>query len=985
MESIEDNKENLGGEEGLPIKRPQKDVKTETKKMPEIGDFQFLKPISRGAFGKVFLGCKRDNPTQLYAIKVVKKSEIVNKNMVEQVITERDALARTKSPFCVQLFYSLQTTSNLYLVMEYLIGGDLKSLLTIYGYFDEPMAIFYAAEIALALKYLHRHGIVHRDVKPDNLLLDNKGHVKLTDFGLSKITLHQEMNLSDIITGTPTVSRTGLRFVRTPGQILSLISHLSFCSDEGSMTLGSQTSSEHSSSSISSVQRAPLQSCNSGNQRLLGVKADLEQRPSRQNADRSARSSQACYVYGSYISPSHSDKKRSMLSHSLVHTPTIKDSSKIRDDTPTKDQHTKAEPVGNSPAHDQPMFSSADENHSTSTQALLMSPKSPMAHSPISRGDISSELELSVLSDGGTESGIHPLAAPLQDTSLESVFEDDVPVSLPEMAKPLQLQQLLPEKMVVKSDLVSTPKINEKALTEALDKEMTRQSTDPQSTEDTGNLLECSNEDVFMDDVTCESEEMSIETVKEGNAVHFRCVPKAIHRILALSSLPHNVSPVLNPGHPSLPLHITSEFATSSPIPEACENKALASSKAPSLSFELNSTGESIQLPASKPIFLADCETPVNMSGSFITSELGKPQQDRDCSISSKSLCAASVPHKENACMESQDLHGERFKAPLKLACCTGSASKARPIKRSHGQMDHSPIRHRVESTGLTGEVLQFCIHEQDVKRRNVAQSPQLPLQPRGEDVGSAFQREACNANEDPNGKLKLVRWYSESDVLEGDSKVDCTPDCTGQVAVTHSDISASNHLPHNFLSFHTPARKPSVPSTPIQRLQGQTPLRAPKSVRRGRQKDKSNSRILGTPDYLAPELLLRLGHGPSVDWWALGVCLFEFMTGVPPFNDETPEKVFQNILQRDIPWPEEVEALSAEATHTIDCLLAYDPKIRASAEDLRKMELFKDIDWSCLLEMEAPFVPQPEDAMDTTYFEARNNVQHLTVSNFDL
>ncbi|XP_064107453.1 serine/threonine-protein kinase greatwall-like [Macrobrachium nipponense] len=83
--------------------------------MPGIEAFQFIKPISRGAFGKVFLGCKKDNPSQLYAIKVVKKSDIVNKNMVEQVITERDALARTKSPFCVQLYYSLQTVCNVYL------------------------------------------------------------------------------------------------------------------------------------------------------------------------------------------------------------------------------------------------------------------------------------------------------------------------------------------------------------------------------------------------------------------------------------------------------------------------------------------------------------------------------------------------------------------------------------------------------------------------------------------------------------------------------------------------------------------------------------------------------------------------------------------------------------------------------------------------------------------------------------------------------
>ncbi|CAL4126214.1 unnamed protein product, partial [Meganyctiphanes norvegica] len=220
------------------------------KMMPEIDDFNFLKPISRGAFGKVFLGCKKDNQTQLYAIKVVKKSDIIHKNMVEQIMAERDAMARTKSPFCVQLFYSLQTPSNVYLIMEYMIGGDLKSLLTMYGYFDEPMAIFYAVELALALEYLHSHGIIHRDVKPDNLLLDNKGHLKLTDFGLSKITLHKDLKLADLVAGTPNVARSGLQYLRTPGQIFSLTSHLSFSSEDSNTTFGSPILSGNSILSV---------------------------------------------------------------------------------------------------------------------------------------------------------------------------------------------------------------------------------------------------------------------------------------------------------------------------------------------------------------------------------------------------------------------------------------------------------------------------------------------------------------------------------------------------------------------------------------------------------------------------------------------------------------------------------------------------------------------------------------------------------------
>ena len=96
---------------------------------------------------------------------------------------ERNALAITKSPFVVGLLYCLQTVNNVFLVMEYMIGGDLKSLLSMYGYLEEDHAIFYFAECVLALKYLHKRGIVRRDIKPDNMLLSHTG-LAASHFGL---------------------------------------------------------------------------------------------------------------------------------------------------------------------------------------------------------------------------------------------------------------------------------------------------------------------------------------------------------------------------------------------------------------------------------------------------------------------------------------------------------------------------------------------------------------------------------------------------------------------------------------------------------------------------------------------------------------------------------------------------------------------------------------------------------------------------------
>jgi len=140
--------------------------KINSHQAPGIEDFELLKPISKGAFGHVYL-VRRKGTDKLFAMKAMRKTDVLHKNMIEQVVAERDALAVTKSPFVVQLFYSFQSKSNIFLVMEYLIGGDCKSLLHNLGYFDEELARIYIAEVTLALEYIHKHGIVHRPCEAD--------------------------------------------------------------------------------------------------------------------------------------------------------------------------------------------------------------------------------------------------------------------------------------------------------------------------------------------------------------------------------------------------------------------------------------------------------------------------------------------------------------------------------------------------------------------------------------------------------------------------------------------------------------------------------------------------------------------------------------------------------------------------------------------------------------------------------------------------
>jgi serine/threonine protein kinase len=149
-----------------------------------IDDFEIIKPISRGAFGRVYLARKRATG-DLYAVKVMRKADLVRKNMVQSAKNERNILAMANNPFVVRFFYSFTSRDNLYIVMEYAPGGDVASLLRALGALEEDTARQYAAEATLALEYCHAQGIIHRDLKPDNVLISGDGHVKLTDFGLS--------------------------------------------------------------------------------------------------------------------------------------------------------------------------------------------------------------------------------------------------------------------------------------------------------------------------------------------------------------------------------------------------------------------------------------------------------------------------------------------------------------------------------------------------------------------------------------------------------------------------------------------------------------------------------------------------------------------------------------------------------------------------------------------------------------------------------
>ncbi|KAG6457714.1 hypothetical protein O3G_MSEX010447 [Manduca sexta] len=639
-------------------------------KAPDINDFTIVKPISRGAFGKVFLAHKKNNPELMYAIKVMKKSDMINKNMVTQVVTERNALALSRSPFCVHLYYSLQSTSSVYLVMEYMVGGDLKSLLGVYGFLEESMAVFYVAEVTLALDYLHKHNIVHRDLKPDNMLISKTGHVKLTDFGLSKIEIHRDLEISDFVNCTPSLN------MRTPGQLLSLTSHLSFGSGGGD---------------------------------------------SMQN---SAVSTDTSKLRGLFGGP-HASENSPILDHSQL-------------------------------------------------------------------------------------SGIHPFM------SAESINLDD-------------------------------------------------------NTHDSGS-------DSVSSYHTCES------------------------------------------------------------------SKNSRSSKSTDMS---NNTGSSVA-----------------ESAAFSDS-----QHDQSTSPLCRGQSLKRIP-------------SFRAKKRKRILDCDGDTPTGVA----------SLLESKVNHSGLTQEIMALELSQNTPKRMSIHPTPDRRKNP----LKGVLKKRWVSQNDSHHFNVGVIfstpvsnNKSQESKKRLKETRFNLPKDDVPVSSIQEKSIVFSKHISNSLEIFPTRrlskgegSRSPTeLCKTPL--ATAHTPYRTPKSVRRGNQ--VSDQRILGTPDYLAPELLLKQGHGPPVDWWALGVCLYEFMTGVPPFNDETPHAVFNNILSRNIEWPEDDEALSTEAVSAIEALLTMEPQERPAAAQVRNMPLFRNIDWDNQLSVQPPFVPTPDDLHDTGYFQARNILQQLQVSNFDI
>ncbi|XP_037730885.1 serine/threonine-protein kinase greatwall isoform X1 [Drosophila subpulchrella] len=798
---------------------------SQNAKLPTIKDFVIIKPISRGAFGKVFLGYKNNDSKRLFAIKVMRKSEMINKNMVSQVITERNALALSRSQFCVSLFYSLQSLSYVYLVMEYMVGGDLKSLLAMFGYFDEPTSRFYVAEMVMALQYLHQHGIVHRDIKPDNMLLSSSGHVKLTDFGLSKIDMRRDLEISDLINCSPNLN------ARTPGQLLSLTSHLSFGSEKKLQDFGSALNGQaNGMGSVATGTSHLLQAINKHS--LTMELSDSEGDTSLNDAEKTSDSK----ISG--VSPFFSAEE---ANESITHTCT---------------------------ANVNPQDSSSSCSFHTCNSADLSKCSPPLE--PATDGAAAAE---AIPSKRRVEFALD--VAPCQGCKLAE--QDSVNMATNE-GKHL-------------------PKL-ENASEASFEFSMVRR-----------------------------------RSVEERNR-------------LSKGQEDSGVSSRKGDDYSSCNLNMNSE-STASSIDKNAEN-------------------------------------------------LSQSKEDYSCSDYSRSYNMTNGNEMSGIHMNSPFRNlSKHFKRPDFLR---GMKRKINLVNRSDNmssmEADGSSSGNGSANTGLTQEIEILNIGSSTPKKRKARSSPirgvlkvrslsddELPMNhllgPEANVANVVFSTPVSSQKLPRRdggllGKLKATRFALPLSIENKKREHAAADKMSGiQYHLKLSDDTTMSPINHG---------TGNLPKTP-KNVNINTPFRTPKSVRRGAR--ISNERILGTPDYLAPELLLKQGHGPAVDWWALGVCFYEFMTGIPPFNDETPQKVFDNILNKNIEWPEGDEALSVESMEAVELLLTMDPHERPAAKEVMQMRHFACIDWENIGNTEPPFVPTPDNPTDTGYFDARNNLQHLQLSNF--
>ncbi|KAL2761380.1 serine/threonine-protein kinase greatwall isoform 1, partial [Daubentonia madagascariensis] len=716
-------------------------------------------------------------------------------------------------------------------VMEYLIGGDVKSLLHIYGYFDEEMAVKYISEVALALDYLHRHGIIHRDLKPDNMLISNEGHIKLTDFGLSKVTLNRDINMMDILT-TPSMAKPRQDYSRTPGQVLSLISSLGF--------------------------NTPVTEKNQDSADIL-----------------SALLSETSQFSQGLICPMSVDEK---------------------DTTTYSSKRLKSclETLASNPGIPVKCLTS---NLLQSRKRLATSSASSQSHTFIS----------------SVESECHS----------SPKWEKDCQESDEALGSKMMSLNTVEKLCATSTNAIETKSFNKNDLELALSP-IHNSSAIPAAGSSCVNLAK----KCFSGEVSWEARELDVNNINMATDTRQSVFHQANQWAVDSGGMSEE-----HLGKRSLKRNF--ELVDSSPCQEIIQNKKSC--------IEYKHGNEMIDCYANPSTGLTaevqdlklsvhrsqqnDCSNKENIVNSF-TDKQQTPEKLPIPMIAKNLMCELDEDCENNKKdhLSSSFLCSDDDRAPTSIYMNSDSSFPGISIMESPLERQSSdPDKSIKESSFEESNIEDLIIVSPNCQENTLSKGVENPTV---QDSNQKMLAPSLEVLKTLTSKRNAVAFRSFNSHINASSNSE--PSKMNITSLDAMDISCAYSGSYPMAITPTQKGRSYVPyqQTPNQ-IKSETPYRTPKSVRRGAA-PADDGRILGTPDYLAPELLLGRAHGPAVDWWALGVCLFEFLTGIPPFNDETPQQVFQNILKRDIPWPEGEEKLSDNAQSAVEILLTIDDTKRA-------------------------------------------------------
>lgn len=690
--------------------------------------------------------------------------------------------------------------------MDYMIGGDLKTLLQTSVFFDEKTAVFYISEMCLALDYLHEHGIIHRDIKPDNMLISATGHVKLTDFGLSEI--NHKITLADLLP-TPKPSKPTARFQSALATPATAVPH------DSSMDDRDDVDDDDDDESSNLINHKLIYKNHNHFQRTPGQILSLTS-----NIEFDSVILECSPEHGRNKHANNTLFKNNNNNKCAIHNTNAKKEDLVYDESMSKLNLDAS--------------SLKTTNHSFSLNPVAYTPenRSIVAHTVNKNSTVKS------MSDTGsvTESLYHRRQTPVLSWS-KNLFK---------RRKQLSMSLNVGKKMLSKLTYKGKNFMKVNLLDNQHENDLSNVSSSSSSAPHTGLTSE-------------------FETVKlvGGDELDEEAVMPSTQPIVLKNPLIQNFKRRFEMQKCSSANNIL---------------KAAAYNNRISLSPIQNSKNLLQQQQPQSPLLAKETLDELNSSTESIVQE-------------------NNVDSKENH-----------------QCNCSVNSSEYSVNKKN---------------------VVGFKNTSQLVTKHNMS-------------ITDGFKLMLQNESQ-----LSLVSSSNNN--------------------YTSSFVLMNPNLNDNFKSpldssIIRPSSQPKTPKT---------------IKKRGHViSSQEKKQVFGTPDYLSPELLLGEPHDESVDWWALGVCLYEFMVGITPFTDQTPQLIFENILSLNLEWPENDEALSPHAVDAITKLLNPVSAERMRMKHIKQHDLFKNVNWINLLNEKAPFIPNPDHSLDTFYFDTRNMQQGIEITN---